>query len=369
MTNFDKKMRWVYKRVMRGPFFRLPAIAGMIFAVWTGASPANAGPVPIGQTDSFYLQRLREGIRAYQESRYEEASEALEIALFGLAGDKSKLAECLVYAGLSAYHRKNEARSREHILRAESLWEAADGPRPALKEADKILLDKLLAAYKSKAGGAPRQETTTPAWTAPQAKTPAAETPAAKAPVPKSVPVAPPAQKTPAETSRPRPAIAPPPPVAASKPESAPVADLEKRLQAEPGSAALTYDLAAAYLDNGNAAKARRLLEPYLVKQPGDYGAVFLLAKADYRLRRFKPAFEGFHALSSPRVQGELPADTALKAGVYRALCLFHQGDRASLPSALAMASSGVAPAVLEAAVSAEGLSADWAALRKVLAR
>jgi len=386
---------------MRRFFFPTAALAAAAFAAWIGAVAAEASPEAIGrpeidalrgaaieagQTDAFYLQRFQDGIKSYQEGRYDDASRALEIALFGLTGDKPKLAECLVYAGLSAHHQKNEAKSREYLLRARSLMDASGVKKPALSERDSALLDRLLAAYKTGAGSSPAKEPAAPAWTTVSAaNAPPAEAPATKAPERKAQPAksppsktpaanrvpeaAPPAKKAPAKTTTQPPVIAPPPLVAATKPGTSAIADLEKRLLAEPGNAALTYALAAAHLESGDPAKARRLLEPYLVKQPEDYGAVFLLAKADFKLRRFKPAFEGFHALSSPRVQGELPPDTALKAGVYRALCLFRQGDRTSLPSAFAMVSSGVAPEILEAAISAEGLTADWAALRKAIGR
>ncbi len=389
----------------------VPALAAATVAFWLIAVPAagnrepawraEAGALPSGipaapvlraaQVDSFYLQRLREGVKAYQESRYAEAFKALEIAMFGLAGDKSKLAECLTYAGLGAHHLKNDAKSREYLLRAGALLEDSGIERPSLKETDRDLYEKLLAEFASKAGTAPKQEAAAPAWTAPVSKAPVTAAPATKPPVkkapedkarpgavtPAKAPeakkpsaAASPAQKPPAESSRPRPAVvSPPPPSTAKKPEPSPIAGLEKRLSADPGNAALIYELAGAYLDVGNAAGARRLLEPYLAKQPEDYGAVFLLAKAEYRLRRFKPAFAGFHALASPRVQGELPPDTAIKSGLYRALCLFRLGDRANLPSAFALASSGIASAALEAAISSEGLAADWAALQKALGR
>jgi len=131
----------------------------------------------------------------------------------------------------------------------------------------------------------------------------------------------------------------------------------------------LIHELAGAYLEKGNPAKARQLLEPFLLRQPGDNAAIFLLAKSDYRLLRFRPALAGFHALSSPRAQGALPPETFLKAGLYRALSLFQLGDRKSLPSVFASVTSGAPPAVIEQAISAEGLTADWAALRKALAR
>ncbi len=380
---------------MGGFLFPVLLLAAAIFASGFAAAPAEASIEPFGrpevgalrttktkaeQTDSFYLRRFREGVKSYQEARYDDASRALEIALFGLAGDKPKLAECLVYAGLSAHHQKNEAKSREYLLRARSLMGSSGVEKPSLSEPDSALLDKLLAAFKTGAGSSPAKEPAAPSWTTPKTKVPeipttaptvtAAKTPPAKTPAANRVPeAAPPAKKAPAKTITRPPVIASPPSVAAAKPGPSPIADLEKRLLAEPGNAAITYELATAHLENGNPAKARRLLEPYLVKQPEDYGAVFLLAKADFVLRRLKPAFEGFHALSSPRVQGEISPDTALKAGVYRALCLFRQGDRVSLPSAFAMASSGVAPEILEAAISAEGLTADWAALRKALGR
>ncbi len=391
--------------------FNILALAAAVFTAGIIAVPAEANLESIsrpetgalrgaateaGQTDAFYLQRFREGIKSYQEARYDDASRALEIALFGLASDKPKLAECLVYAGLSAHHRKNEAKSREYLLRARSLMDSSGVEKPTLSEPDSTLLDKLLTAFKTEAGSSPVKEPVAPSWTTPKTKVPeipttaptvsAAKTsPATKAPDKKAQPAksppaktaaanrvpeaAPPAKKAPAKTTTQPSVITTPPPVAAAKPGASPIADLEKRLLAEPGNAAMTYELATAHLESGDPAKARRLLEPYLVKQPEDYGAVFLLAKANFRLRRLKPAFEGFHTLSSPRVQGELPPDTALKAGVYRALCLFRQGDRVSLPSAFAMVSSGVTSEILEAAISAEGLTADWAALQKALGR
>ncbi len=400
---------------MRRSRFSILALAAAVFAAGIIVVPAEANLESIGrpeigalrgaateagQTDAFYLQRFREGIKSYQEARYDDASRALEIALFGLASDKPKLAECLVYAGLSAHHRKNEAKSREYLLRARSFMDSSGVEKPALSEPDSILLDKLLTAFKTEAGSSPVKEPVAPSWTTPKtkvpeipttapavsaAKTPPAKAPAMKAPEKKAQPAksppaktpaanrvpeaAPPVKKAPAKTTTQPSVITTPPPVAATKPGASPIADLEKRLLAEPGNAAMTYELATAHLESGDPAKARRLLEPYLVKQPEDYGAVFLLAKANYQLRRLKPAFEGFHALSSPRVQGELPPDTALKAGVYRALCLFRQGDRVSLPSAFAMVSSGVTSEILEAAISAEGLTADWAALRKAIGR
>lgn len=398
-----------------------PTLAAAIAAAWICAVPAGwsremtvrpgIDPIPngatatiwaspAGQTDSFYLQRFREGVKSYQEARYDEASRALEIAMFGLAGDKSKLTECLIYAGLSAHHQKNDVKAKEFILRAGSLLDTSGIEKPALKEPDNGLLDKLLVAYKAKAEGSPMPGTTSPAWTTPISKTPeiatpatkapAAKLPSAKTPVPKApeeksepaknpsakTPVAkkapaaaPPAQKAPAETNRPRPAIAPPPPVAVTKSESSPIADLEKRLLAEPDNAPLIHELADAYLEKGNPAKARQLLEPYLRRQPEDYAATFLLAKADYRLRRFRPAITGFHALSSPQAQRTLAPETSLKTGLYRALCLFRLGDHTSLPSVFASASSGAPPTAIEQAISAEGLTADWAALRKALGR
>lgn len=356
-------------------------------------APASAA-VPAAQIDSFYLKRLQEGVKAYEDARFAEAFKALEIAMFGLAGDKTKLAECLTFAGLSAHQLKNVAKSREYILRAKALLETPEVKPPAWNDKDRGLFEKLQAEFASTAGAAPDRKTAAPAWTAPASKAPAIPAPVVKSPQEKPRPAEassaktpdakkpaaapqtqkptaqkPPVQRPPAETSRQRPAVASPPPASSPKPETSPIASLEKRLQADPGNAALTFELAGAYLEGGNPAKARQLLEPYLVKKPEDYGAAFLLAKADFGLRRFKAAFSGFHALSSPRIQAELPPDTALKIGIYRALCLYRQGDRVNLPSAYAMVSAGVAPEALEKAIASEGLTADWAALQKALGR
>lgn len=392
-------------KAMGGRASLWPATAAIVVSIVTvpaaggsggpGLSPDSAGrfgitaaiPIsPASQTDPFYRQRFREGVSAYQEARYADAFRSLEIALFGLARDKAKLAECLVYAGLSAHRLKNDAKSREYVLRAGTLLETSGLEKPALKEADLALLERLLAGYKSN-GKAPKPETEAPAWKGPDPGAPAKAAPETKAPAtppgktaekkkPAAAPQArkspaqkPPVQTPPAETNRPRPAVASPPPASPLKSEPSPIAGLEKRLREDPGNAALTYELAGAYLEAGTPAKARQVLEPYLVKRPEDYGALFLLAKAEFRLRRFKPALAGFHALSSPRVQGELPPETALKTGIYLALCLFRQGDRANLPAAFALALSGAAPAVLDSAIASEGLTADWADLRKALGR
>ena len=61
--------------------------------------------------DPFYLKRLKDGENFFLEANYKEATKYLEIAIFGLSGEKNLLAEAYVYLSLSYYYLEDKTNS------------------------------------------------------------------------------------------------------------------------------------------------------------------------------------------------------------------------------------------------------------------
>ena len=72
------------------------------------------------EVDPFYLQRLEGGERAFLEGDYETAVEELEIALFGIQGDKQLEARANVYLGLSHYYLGNSKEAKTRLREAKN---------------------------------------------------------------------------------------------------------------------------------------------------------------------------------------------------------------------------------------------------------
>lgn len=99
------------------------------------------------QTDPFYTNLLQKAEKSFIARNYAEAARDLEIAAFGLGGNKVPLARALVYLSISRYYLKDIAASEQNLQQAAAVMadEALAGLE--LHESARPILRKLLAYF------------------------------------------------------------------------------------------------------------------------------------------------------------------------------------------------------------------------------
>jgi len=245
--------------------------------------PSRAGAQEI---DPFYLQRLISGERAFLDGNYKTAIEELEIALFGVQGEKQLKAKAYLFLGMSHYHLGNKDRATTYLRDARDNL-GMEGLRDFVPDdsvwfyLNRILADLKLTVLEreQQAGaGAPAQR-----------------------PVQKQAP-----DSNAAAFAR----------------------NLERQIKADPQNAGLYYDLYEHYTANNNAGAAEKTLENLIKKIPEETKGYYLLGKIQYRQRDLKNAEKNLEKVFT--LQEKVPVEEfmLLEAKVYHILTVLLRGDR-----------------------------------------
>jgi tetratricopeptide (TPR) repeat protein len=242
--------------------------------------PDSARPAAGQDTDPFYRKTLENGETSYLAKSYEEAVRNLEIAVFGLAKEKTLQARGYVFLALSRAALQQKDLSAENLTSAITLIGGDELRAMNLPESVKAELEKLLASSSGHDSG----------------------------PHPVSPP---PPQKKEIETL---PIVQPQPESPAPVPKTAPaisrVDRLREAMKTNPRDPLSYYELASHYRENEDIADARKTLETLLARNPAEIRGYLEIGRLEYAARNLKAAeksLEKFLALTaSVRIEDRL---------------------------------------------------------------
>jgi hypothetical protein len=278
-------------------------------------------------TDPFYLKSLKDGESFYQAKRYKEAADSLEIAAFGLFGNKDALARARVFLGLSYAGLNERAKAERNIKTAAAILGPEGWPRFDLPESVKTDLSKILRILKIDL-----------------------------------LPAAPSANPKAAEAALPDKAKAPEtPPVNAAVPK--PDADsgsrnraaLKEEIRQAPRRPDSYFELARLEAAAGDAAAAKAALNKLLENNPAEIRGYLQLGRIAFSERNWKEAEKHLEKFLALKDSLTIDRRLVVEAQAVLALSAYLRGDVNKTLAAL-----GNAPELADPAVR-DGLSLDAA--------
>lgn len=233
------------------------------------------------EVDPFYLNLLDKGEKSFLAGNYKDAVKELEIAGFGVFGEKKLRAKVYVYLGLSHYYLKEINKSEKYLKDAVNLVGEQEFRNLKIAESAWHELEKLLNYFKLKE-------------------------------VKKEIPdiamekfeIADSEITKPEEKER------------AKIIDKSLARELEKNIKAQPRNADLYYDLYNIHRDNNNFRAAKKTLKNLVKNNPGEINGYYLLAKIEFRERNYKEAEKTFEKILnlSKRVQIEERISSEIRA-------------------------------------------------------
>jgi len=238
------------------------------------------------EVDPFYLQRLEGGERAFLEGDYKTAVEELEIALFGIQGDKQLEAKANVYLGLSHYYLGNSKEAKTRLREAKNHL-GMEGLRALITDEsvwfylNRVLVDlKLMEAEQKQPAGMV---------------------------IPPKIPGQKQTRNTMTESM---------------------VKNLEQQIKSNPRNVSLYYDLYEYHKENGNTKKAKKTLEDLIRRNPTEAKAFYLLGRIEYQQRDLKDADRKFRRVFTLQKTVQVEEYVLLEASAYHILTVYLRGDR-----------------------------------------
>ena len=311
----------------RKPVFygkRMMLIRSLAMAILLALFLPSARLLPSQAIDPFYLRLFEDGEAAFVAGDHAKAVKDLEVAVFGLSADRIRAAKACIYLGLSHNALKNRDKSRQFLVRAAGLVRKEGPGSLGLDIASLNGYERLIEDFRI-TPGAPEEQTGV-VW--------------------ENTGAEPPAQKT-------------RPPVDPSR-----IRELETRLKASPDEAAIRYELASLYLEQGAFKKLAGIMEGLLKKHPEEVSAVYHLARARFFQGEFRKAIDKFREVVSPSSENQITKDMVLKSTIYITLCLHELGQKQSLASYLDYVSQNIPLAELKQILAEDGLTERWALMR-----
>ncbi len=319
------------------------------------------------EVSSFYLQLYESGRKAFREKRFRDAASDLEIAVFGLAKDKTLYGKAQIYLAICFNYLAIRSKVEPALMQAARLLGPDDVKALGLDEEVLALLRKLVEEFRMDL------ELPPPPGSAPVEDVTPDPSPATPKPVEKA---APPVSAQTAEKTAPpvpdlvfvqkaeesRPAAEPVPPPKKKEKEILPdIKPLERRLKSESDNPLLVEEIVNLYFKRGEPKKAKAVLEKYLETRPSDLSAVLSLARANYHLKEYKTAMDGLQALSTPAAEASLTREARLRVAIYKALCLYSMGQESSVSAYLNFVTANLGPDDLSRILEEEDLGTSWA--------
>jgi tetratricopeptide (TPR) repeat protein len=234
--------------------------------------PDSARPASGQDTDPFYRKTLESGEASYLAKSFEEAVRNLEIAVFGLAKEKTLQARGYVFLALSRAALQQKDLTAENLASAIALIGKDELRVMNLPEGAKAELEKLLTSSAGRGSGSlpvspappPKKEIETLPTVRPQTESPA--------PAPQTAPVV------------------------------SPVERLREAMKTNPRDPLSYYELASHYRENKDIANARKTLETLLARNPAEIRGYLEIGRLEYAARNLKAAekiLEKFLALTA----------------------------------------------------------------------
>jgi TonB family protein len=261
-------------------------IFAVIMVVWLVGGSSLASQETGQNIDPFYLQRLESGERAFLAGDIESAVKDLEIALFGLRGDKALKAKAFLYLGLSQYSLKNSKKAEEYLRNAKNIL-GMDGLRPLISSEavwlylNKIMVElKILEAKPESRGGA-------------------------------AVKMANLGQRRTGDADA-----------------GNLVEELEQRIRSNPRDTALYYELYEYHEKNGDTDEAKKILENLVKRNPDEAKGYYLLGRIHYKQRDLKVAEKNLNQVFELEKKVPVEDYVLAEAMAYQILTFHLEGNR-----------------------------------------
>ena len=234
------------------------------------------------EVDPFYTKLLEKGEQTFLSGDYAKAIKELEIAYFGIHGDKPLKARTCTYLGLCHYYLKNVEKGKEYLREAESLVGREGMLAFNIHEGARFDLGRLLIALDSGGSVDPEGLNRLP-------------------PVPR-------------ERGELR--------------QNRDLKQLEREIKADPRNAALYYELYSIHRDGNNFEDAKETIENLVDKNPQELYGFFLLGIIHYQAREYEDSFECLKRFFDLAGKQETRPELRTEARAYHILARYLNGDR-----------------------------------------
>jgi tetratricopeptide (TPR) repeat protein len=231
------------------------------------------------ETDPFYRRLFREGEKSYLDKNYRQAIKELEVAVFGLKGDKNLVGKAYVYLSLSYFRLKDREKCELNIRKAVDLLGPEGLKNLAIDQSARGSLERLMDYFRI--------------------------------------------GKT-EETEEEKPSEKRPPKKPEEKVLKSRVEELEERLEAEPQNLALYYELYEFHRGKNDVKAARKVIQDLVENNPDELIGSYLLGKIEYSQNNYAEALGYFNQVLKPFEGIETENDMVIKSLIYVSLCLHH---------------------------------------------
>ena len=238
------------------------------------------------QADPFYFNSLQKGEKSFLTKNYRNAIKELEIAVFGLFGEKELTAKAYVYLSLSHYYQKNLDESERCLKYAADLMgdeefltlEIAESVRPELQELVNYFKDREVKKER-------------PKKPAPEIK---------KLEDKESV----------------------------KRVDKAPVYKLETQIKSNPRNVAPFYELFQLHRANNDLKAGKKTLKNLVKNNPNEFKGYDLLGTLYYEERKYKDAAKNFEKIFELTKNIRIDQGILEKAGAYLVLSTHLRGNK-----------------------------------------
>ena len=275
------------------------------------------------ETDPFYHKLLREGEKSYLNKNYEEAAEKLEIAKFGLHGDKKSLAKAYVYLILSYRYLKNMEKCEEYLKKAVGLLNLNGLEELEIDTSSRNDFENLLNYFNAKV----KKEEPEKSPKKPQLERPERNT------KPKEL------EKIPLKTK---------------------YQELQERIKAEPQNLAPYLELYKLHRENDEVKAARNVIQDLIHNNPDELVGPHLMGKIEFSQRNYTDALTYFKQVLRPLGKIQVENPVVAKSLIYISLCLYHLGRRELQESFVKLIKDNISAAQLLLMLQEEELEKEW---------
>jgi len=287
------------------------------------------------EIDPFYLKLLREGEKSFLNRNYKVAVEELEIAMFGLHGNKNLLAKAYIYIILSYRYLKNVGKCEEYVKKAVKSVNLEELNNLEIDMSIRNEFENLLNYFESKG----KKEEPIKAPEKPQIKPP--EKPPEK-----------PQIKPPKTNTKPK------------EPEKKPVKtkyqELEERIISEPQNLTPYLELYELHRRNNDVKAARKVIQDLIKNNPEERIGFYFMGKIEFSQSNYADALTNFKQALRLSEKIQLENVVNVKTLIYISLCLYHLDRKELQGSFVKLIKNNTSDEQLRLMLKEEELEKEW---------
>lgn len=275
------------------------------------------------EIDPFYLKLLREGEKSFLNKNYKVAIEELEIAMFGLHGDKNLLAKAYIYIILSYRSLKDVGKCEEYIKKAVKSVNLEELNNLEIDTSIRNEFENLLNYFESKGK--------------------------------KEEPIKPPE----------KPQIKPPkintkPEEPEKKPVKTKYQELEERIISEPQNLTPYLELHELHRKNNDVKAARKVIQDLIKNNPEERIGPYLMGKIEFSQSNYADALTNFKQALRLSEKIQLENVVNVKTLIYISLCLYHLDRKELQGSFVKLIKNNTSDEQLRLILREEELEKEW---------